>query len=56
MLIGGLIFASSFPMIATSCGVKKKDVETSNSKNQDSKPNPESNMQKIKIQRNKLTI
>ncbi len=31
MLIGGggLIFASSFPMIATSCGVKKKDVETS---------------------------
>ncbi|MBT1330715.1 variable surface lipoprotein, partial [Mycoplasma bovis] len=38
MLIGGgLIFASSFPMIATSCGVKKKDVETSNSGNQDSK-------------------
>nr|WP_307936928.1 hypothetical protein [Mycoplasmopsis bovis] len=24
---------SSFPMIATSCGVKKKDVETSNSEN-----------------------
>ncbi|MCA8839174.1 Mbov_0283/Mbov_0339 family surface lipoprotein [Mycoplasmopsis bovis] len=45
MLIGGggLIFASSFPMIATSCGLKKKDVETSNSGNQDSKPNPESN-------------
>ncbi|QQH49113.1 variable surface lipoprotein [Mycoplasmopsis bovis] len=30
ILIGGLVFASSFPMIAASCGVKKKDVETSN--------------------------
>nr|WP_307938246.1 hypothetical protein [Mycoplasmopsis bovis] len=55
MLIGGLIFASSFPMIATSCGVKKKDVETSNSKNQDSKPNPESNAEN-QDSRNKLTI
>nr|WP_307909840.1 hypothetical protein [Mycoplasmopsis bovis] len=41
MLIGGgLIFASSFPMIATSCGVKKKDVETSNSKKQEFKNQP----------------
>ncbi|QQH49522.1 hypothetical protein HYD71_01965 [Mycoplasmopsis bovis] len=45
---------SSFPMIATSCGVKKKDVETSRLKKikKIQKPNSESNMQKIKIQRN----
>ncbi|MBT1328562.1 hypothetical protein FCL87_00420 [Mycoplasma bovis] len=45
MLIGGggLVFASSFPMIAASCDVKKKDVETSNSEKQDPKTNPESN-------------
>nr|WP_307929398.1 variable surface lipoprotein [Mycoplasmopsis bovis] len=52
MLIGGgLIFASSFPMIATSCGVKKKDVETSNSKNQDSKPNSESKCRKSRFKK-----
>nr|WP_307940003.1 variable surface lipoprotein [Mycoplasmopsis bovis] len=51
MLIGGgLIFASSFPMIATSCGVKKKDVETSNSeKIKDSKPNSESKCRKSRF-------
>ncbi|MBT1326920.1 hypothetical protein FCL66_03890 [Mycoplasma bovis] len=44
MLIrGGLVFASSFPMIAASCDVKKKDDETSNSRNQDSKTDSESN-------------
>ncbi|WP_301006859.1 Mbov_0283/Mbov_0339 family surface lipoprotein [Mycoplasmopsis bovis] len=43
MLIGGgLVFASSFPMTAASCDVKKKDVETSSSKKQGSKPNSES--------------
>nr|WP_307917034.1 hypothetical protein [Mycoplasmopsis bovis] len=42
---------SSFPMIATSCGVKKKDVETSNSKNQDSKPNSESKCRKSRFKK-----
>nr|WP_307918146.1 hypothetical protein [Mycoplasmopsis bovis] len=55
---------SSFPMIATSCGVKKKDVETSNSEksriqnptqnlnagNQDSKKQTQNLNQKKKIQ------
>nr|WP_307911351.1 hypothetical protein [Mycoplasmopsis bovis] len=41
---------SSFPMIATSCGVKKKDVETSNSeKIKNSKPNSESKCRKSRF-------
>ncbi len=43
ILILGSIASSSLLMIAASCGVKKKDVERSNSANQDSKPNSESN-------------
>ncbi|QQH54628.1 hypothetical protein HYD68_01930 [Mycoplasmopsis bovis] len=55
--LGGLNFCLVLsPMIATSCGVKKKDVETSRlKKNKEiQKPNSESNMQKIKIQEIKL--
>ncbi|QQH26426.1 hypothetical protein HYE11_01955 [Mycoplasmopsis bovis] len=56
LILIGLVFASSFPMIAASCGVKKKDVETSRTqKKQDriKNQNPTQNLiQKIKIQKN----
>nr|WP_307909132.1 hypothetical protein [Mycoplasmopsis bovis] len=42
-------------MTAASCDVKKKDVETSNSKKQGSKPNSESKSEN-QDSRNKLTI
>ncbi len=42
ILILGSIASSSSLMIAASCGVKKKDVEKSNSGNQGSRPNSES--------------
>ncbi len=42
-LILGSIASSSLLMIAASCDVKKKDVETSNSEKQDSKTNSQSN-------------
>nr|WP_307928403.1 hypothetical protein [Mycoplasmopsis bovis] len=57
MLIGGgLIFAISFPMIAASCDVKKKDVETSKLK-KIKVQNPTQNLNaENQDSRNKLTI
>nr|WP_307924238.1 hypothetical protein [Mycoplasmopsis bovis] len=54
--VNSLIFASSFPMIATSCGVKKKDVETSRLKKTRIQ-NPTQNLNaENQDSRNKLTI